>query len=138
LIEKGATEFVVSVRSTGEQASEWQRVGIIVAAGDAASSAILMNKRGILEHAKTSFPSLRIAPGLEVGVGADADADVVLVEGRSTAKVLCAFSPDAVVTDGPFYVSRRGDGRAAPVDTTTKLPNAFKPRGKGEGKTPES
>lgn len=103
--------------------------------------AVTSSKRAVLEHAKRLWPQLGLAKALEVGCGKDGD-DLEAVEVCEKMPGTCtsAFSPDAVST--PFYVRRTGDGRAAPVDTSStmnkgKRPgSAFPPRGKGEGKTP--
>lgn len=142
LVGRGCTEFVAFARISGSGAAGWERVGLLIAeSDDKIGVAVGASKRAILEHAKQLWPLLCTVRELEVGYGRE-DEDVekvqacVWVDGDVTS----AFSPDRVQT--PFYVVRTNDGRAAPVDTSSKLNknrnSAFAPRGKGEGKTPEA
>lgn len=129
-------------RLSGSGAAGWKRVGLLVAkSDDKICVAIGASKRAVLEHAKRLWPVLGTVRELEVGYGReDEDVEKVVACVWVDGEVTSAFSPDAVPT--PFYVVRTNDGRSSPVDTSSTLKknrnNAFAPRGKGEGKTPEA
>lgn len=141
LVGRGCVEYVVFARIVASGATGWKRVGLLVAEDDNICVALGASKRAVLEHAKRLWPLLGTARELEVGYGKeDEDVDNVQACAWVDGEITSAFSPDAIQT--PFYVKRTGDGRSAPIDVSSKLNknrnNAFAPRGKGEGKTPEA
>lgn len=139
LVQRGSKEYTAFVREQGTGDTGWRRVGTIVAEDDKCCIALHNHKRVVLEHAKRLYNQFALKKVLEVGYGSEEEnAAPPTVCQRTDLSCTSAFAPDAVPS-GSFYKPVIDQKRANPQSSggPKSPPGSYKPRVRGEGKTPE-